>query len=139
MFQTVVVGADGSPTASQAVDTAIELVGRSGGILHVVSAYKPLSRSNSGVPSEFANAVQPDSKVKGVLDDLAARARVRGITVEVHDQRGDPAQAVHDVAERVSADLIVTGSKGMKRRVLSSIPNSIAHQATCAVLIVKTD
>jgi nucleotide-binding universal stress UspA family protein len=139
MFRTVVVGADGSPTAARAVDAAIELVGWANGTLHVVSAYKPVSRSSSGAPSEFAHAVQPDSRVRSVLDDLAARARSRGIAVEVHDQRGDPAQAVHDVAERVSADLVVIGSKGMKRRVLSSIPNSIAHQAACAVLIVKTD
>ena len=59
--------------------------------------------------------------------------------MEAHDQRGDPAQAILDVAGQVGADLVVSGSQGMERRVLSSIPNSIAHQATCAVLIVKTD
>ena len=139
MFTTVVVGADDSPTAVRAVDAAIELVTLAGGTLHVVSAYKPESRSTAGVPAEFRHAVQPDSRVRSVLDELAARARARGVSVEVHDQRGDPAQAVQDVAERVSADLIVTGSQGMDRRVLSSIPNTIAHRASCAVLIVKTD
>jgi len=139
MFRTVVVGADASPTAAKAVDAAIDLVALSGGTLHVVSAYRPVSRSTAGVPAEFRESIQADSGVRSVLDELTARARTRGVAVEPHDQRGDPAQAVLDVAERVSADLVVAGSQGMQRRVLSSIPNTVAHQAPCAVLIVKTD
>jgi nucleotide-binding universal stress UspA family protein len=47
---------------------------------------------------------------------------------------------VVEVAEQCQADLIVVGNKGMKgvRRVLGSIPNSIAHEAHCSVLIVGT-
>ena len=135
----MVVGADDSPTAAKAVDAAIDIVALSGGTLHIVSAYKPENRSTAGVPAEFRGSVQPDSAVRSVLDHLSARARTRGVAVEAHDQRGDPAQAILDVAGQVGADLVVSGSQGMERRVLSSIPNSIAHQATCAVLIVKTD
>jgi nucleotide-binding universal stress UspA family protein len=45
-----------------------------------------------------------------------------------------------DVAANVRADLIVVGSRGMTgaRRVLGSVPNSVAHNATCSVLIVQT-
>jgi nucleotide-binding universal stress UspA family protein len=32
----------------------------------------------------------------------------------------------------------VIGSKGMRRRVLGSVPNTIAHRAPCSVLVVKT-
>jgi nucleotide-binding universal stress UspA family protein len=37
----------------------------------------------------------------------------------------------------VKADLIVVGNKGMAggARVLGGVPNSVAHQAPCAVLI----
>jgi nucleotide-binding universal stress UspA family protein len=139
MFRTVVVGADDSPTASLAVDAAIDLVEQSQGTLHVVSAYTPVTGLPSQVPDEFRDNVQPDSLVRSLLDDLSARARLRGVSVEVHDHRGAPAEVVQEVADRVAADLVVVGSKGMNRRVLSSIPNSIAHQASCAVLIVKTD
>jgi nucleotide-binding universal stress UspA family protein len=139
MFRTVVVGADDSPTATVAVDAAIDLVELSQGTLHVVSAYTPDSRLSSSVPSEFRDSAQPDSRVRSVLDGLTARARIRGVPVEAHDHRGAPAEAIQEVADRVQADLIVVGSQGMNRRVLSSIPNSIAHAASCAVLIVKTD
>jgi nucleotide-binding universal stress UspA family protein len=44
------------------------------------------------------------------------------------------------VAESVGADLIVVGSKGMKgaRRVIGSVPNSVAHRSPCHVMIAKT-
>ena len=139
MFETMVVGADGSPTAAKAVATAIELAMRSGGKLHIVAAYKPVPRSMSGVPGEFQGSVQPDSHVHSLLADLASRARAHSVVVETHEYKGDPAEAVQAVADRVAADLIVIGSKGMKRRVLGSIPNSVAHGSSCAVLVVKTD
>jgi nucleotide-binding universal stress UspA family protein len=53
---------------------------------------------------------------------------------------GDPAEAIVRLADQVGADLIVVGNKGMKgvRRVLGSVPNSVAHHANCSVLIVDT-
>jgi nucleotide-binding universal stress UspA family protein len=44
------------------------------------------------------------------------------------------------LADEVGADLIVVGSKGMQgtRRILGSVPNSVAHKAGCNVLVAKT-
>lgn len=139
MFETVVVGADDSPTAAKAVAAAIELAKLAGGTLHIVTAYKPATRSSSGVPSEYSGSVQPDSHARSLLDELASRARSESVKAETHAQDGDPAEAITAVADRVGADLIVVGSQGMQRRVLGSVPNSIAHGAGCAVLVVKTD
>ena len=60
--------------------------------------------------------------------------------MDVHAATGAPADTVARVAEQEHADLIVVGNKGMKgtRRVLGSIPNTIAHAAPCSVLIVDT-
>jgi nucleotide-binding universal stress UspA family protein len=46
-----------------------------------------------------------------------------------------------EVAESTNADLIVVGNRGMtgvKRFVLGSVPNKVAHHASCSVLIVHT-
>lgn len=58
-----------------------------------------------------------------------------------HAAAGSAVDAIVDTAASVGADLVVVGSKGMRgaRRVLGSVPNSVAHRARCAVLIVKTD
>ena len=42
------------------------------------------------------------------------------------------------LAEESGADLLVIGNKGMQRRVLGSVPNTVTHQAACSVLVVKT-
>lgn len=73
-----------------------------------------------------------DSATTGAVDAATEVVGPRG-------QKGNSAQAILDVAERVSAELVVAGSQGMDRRMLASIPKTIAHRSGCAVLIVKTD
>ena len=58
--------------------------------------------------------------------------------MQQHVASADPAEAILAVAREAGADLIVVGNKGMHRRVLSSIPNSVSHNASCDVLIVQT-
>jgi nucleotide-binding universal stress UspA family protein len=139
VFETVVVGADGSATAAEAVRVAIGLVKLTGGRLHIVTAYKPQQlRSPAG--EEFAQSLSTVDVADSVLADLASRARSGGVEVETHLKGGDPADAICEVATQVKADVIVVGNKGMTgvRRVLGSVPNSVAHQAPCAVLIAFT-
>jgi nucleotide-binding universal stress UspA family protein len=135
----VVVGADESATAAEAVRVAIELVKLTGGNLHIVTAYKPQQlRSPAG--EEFAKSMSSDDLAESVLADLASRARTGGVEVETHLKDDAPADAICEVATQVKADVIVVGNKGMTglRRVLGSVPNSVAHQAPCAVLIAFT-
>jgi nucleotide-binding universal stress UspA family protein len=139
VFETVVVGADGSATAAEAVRVAIGLVKLTGGRLHIVTAYKPQQlRSPAG--EEFSKSLNTGDVAESVLADLASRARSGGVEVETYQKPGDPADAICEVATQVKADVIVVGNKGMTgvRRVLGSVPNSVAHQAPCAVLIAFT-
>jgi len=139
MFETLVVGADGSPTAAEAVKEAVELAKLYSGTLHIVSAYKPQQYS-SAAGGEFSKSLDSGDLAESLLADLASRARVAGVKAEMHAESGDPAHAICGVAERVSADVIVVGNKGMlgARRVLGSVPNTVAHEAPCSVLIVST-
>jgi nucleotide-binding universal stress UspA family protein len=139
MFQTVVVGADDSPSAAEAVRQAIDLVKLTGGKLHIVTAYSH-QQLTSGGTGEPARTVSSAEFAQGLLDDLASDARLVGVDVTVHSEPGHPAHVILQVANEVDADLIVVGNKGMKgaRRVLGSVPNSVAHDATCSVLITAT-
>ncbi len=66
----------------------------------------------------------------------------RGASLDpiVHAAAGEPADSLTAIAAQEGADLIVVGNKGMKgaRRVLGSVPNDVAHKASCSVLIVDT-
>jgi nucleotide-binding universal stress UspA family protein len=140
MYSTIVVGTDGSDTARKAVGEAIKLASENDAVLHIVSAYKPLKATGSVGISGEQWAVNSASQVDGVLQEAVSVARRSGVKTEIHAERTDPADAVNEVAKQFSADLVVVGNKGMKgaRRILGSVPNTIAHEAPCSVLIVKT-
>ncbi len=141
MFDTVVVGADDSATAAEAVRKAIALVKLTDGQLHIVTAYKP-QQFGSAVSNvdEYLKSLGSDALAQSLLDELSALARVAGVEAETHALTSAPANAICEVAAEVSADLIVVGNKGMQgaRRVLGSVPNSVAHQAPCDVLVAFT-
>ena len=144
MYKSVVVGTDGSGTADRAVETAAELARQWGAPLHIVTGF----RSGTAGMAAAAGAPFGEAAADGFAKDAAeqvtenaATAWGEGIDVHRHSVGGHPADAILDVADQVGADLIVVGSKGMHgaRRFLGSVPNSVAHGAQCAVLIVKTD
>jgi len=145
MFSRIVVGTDGSGSAGAAVALAIELARKSGATLHVVSVFKdPASTvavAHAGA-MVVADTTVSAAAVKSATEELLAEVAkdAHGITVETHAVAGAPADVIVTVAEGVGADLIVVGSKGMKgaRRIIGSVPNSIAHRAPCNVLIAKT-
>jgi nucleotide-binding universal stress UspA family protein len=141
VFETVVVGADESPTAAEAVQQAISLVKLTGGRLHIVTAYRPqqLGSPVSGIDA-YVKSLGSHHLADSLLAELGSRARLAGVEVETHGSTKPPAEAICDLAAQVKADLIVVGNKGMTgmRRVLGSVPNSVAHQAPCAVLIAFT-
>jgi len=140
MFSSLVVGTDGTDTSGEAVRRATELARLLSATLHIVTVYRPSAVRTGGVPAEFHGGLGGGGRAEALLDDQCARARAAGVTVEGHAETGDPAEAIVRVAGQERADLIVVGNKGMAgvRRVLGSVPTSVAHRAPCSVLIVQT-
>jgi nucleotide-binding universal stress UspA family protein len=139
VYSTVVVGADDSSTAREAVNVAADVAQAGGGKLHIVTAYDPKSVRVEQLPEELRYAVG-EHPADVLLRRLSELVRERGLEPIVHAAAGDPVDAIVRIAEQVDADLIVVGNKGMKgvRRVLGSVPNSVAHKAPCSVLIADT-
>jgi len=140
VFNNVVVGADDSQTALQAVMAAANLARLTGGTLHIVTAYDPKSVRAQDLPEEFRQS-STAHPADVLLDGLSRIVQKQGLEPLVHAASGDPVDAIVQVAEKVNADLIVVGNKGMKgvRRMLGSVPNSVAHGAPCSVLIIDTE
>jgi len=139
MFNMIVVGADDSLTARRATEAAVELAIMSSATLHIVSAYDKSTVPPGDLVSEFRNTGHT-SGGEALLQALSSLAESKGIVPYVHSVYGDPVDAIISTANRVRADLIVVGNKGMKgvRRVLGSVPNSVMHRAYCSVAIVDT-
>lgn len=146
MFNTIVVGTDGSDTATEAVRQALDLASAVRARLEVVSAYEPvpaprLREERRDVPEDLQWAVNPREDVEDTLSTAAGMAKEAGVWVNTYARQGDAADAILDVAEGRGADLIVIGNKGMtgaKRFLLGSVPNKVSHHAPCSVLIIRT-
>ncbi len=146
MFTRIVVGTDGSETATEAVRQAVDLAKLSSAQLSIVSAYEPVSRrriegEQQGAPPDVQHEIGPREDVNLILEGAAATAKQEGVDVQTHPVEANPTDAILNVAEETGADLIVVGNKGMtgaRRFLLGSVPNNVSHHAPCSVIIVRT-
>jgi nucleotide-binding universal stress UspA family protein len=146
MFKSIVVGTDGSDTATQAVREAVDLAASVGAKLEIVSAYEPvpaarLNEERRQAPEDMQWAINPREDVDTTLEAAAELAREKGVEAELFARQGDPADAIIDVAEERGSDLVIVGNRGMtgaKRFLLGSVPNKVSHHAPCSVLIIRT-
>lgn len=145
-YSRIVVGVDGSGTASHALQEAARLAEAQGAELLIVSAYEPpdpkqVARWQSESPGEMSWKFTGTALVEEVLKKAEKDATKILPKVRTVYQEGDPAESLIEVAESEEADLIVVGNKGMagaKRFLLGSVPNKVSHHAPCDVIIIKT-
>jgi nucleotide-binding universal stress UspA family protein len=149
MFSSIVVGADGSDTATQAVRQAVEVAKTASATLEIVSVYTPVSeqqlrQERREAPEDVQWAIHPRQEVEASLSEAAEIAHEAGVDVNTYACEGDPADAIVDVAEEKNADLVIVGNERMgvervlKRLLLASVPRKILRRAPCSVLIIRT-
>ena len=143
MVKTIAVGTDGSETASRAVDFAIDMAERYEAKIIFASAYLPVSegrlrREREEAPEDVQWSINPSEEVDDTLRKIEAEAQERGLDYTSEARNGDPADVLVDIAADNDVDILVVGNKGMQRRILGSVPNSVSHNAPCSVMIVKT-
>ena len=132
MLSTIAVATDGSQTAQRAVDAAFDLAQRFGAAVVVLTAFSADRRESGGWRANEA------TQAERVLEDAVEAAEGLGLSCSSAMLEGDPAQVLITLAARHGADLLVVGNKGMQRRVLGSVPNTVTHEAACSVFVVKT-
>jgi nucleotide-binding universal stress UspA family protein len=150
-YTTIVVGTDGSERAMRAVEKAADLAKTLGATLHIVQAYKGVddtvaaamaSGSMVVTSPELGDVAKEEADaIGGGLEAVADGLRGRGIAVETRAVPGSAANVILETAQALGAELIVVGNRGMTgaKRILGSVPNTLAHRAECAVLIVPTE
>lgn len=141
----ILIGVDDSPHATAAVefvkrtrwpaDTRIVVV--SAAVLPVVvyaEAYVP--------PADYYEEI--DKQLLDSHGKIATRAerllRDGGFQVEAKVLRGDPRNALVDMAQSEGADLLVVGSHGrtgMAKLLMGSVASHVVTHAPCSVLVVK--
>jgi nucleotide-binding universal stress UspA family protein len=144
MFRTILVPLDGSPFAEAALPSALRLVRRAPGELHLVRAHQPaaalVGMGELPVPT---TALDPELKQReaSYLDETVIRLREGNQSpVEARLVDGLAGPAVCEEAARVKADLVVMATHGrgaMGRLWLGSVANYVIRTATLPVLLVR--
>jgi nucleotide-binding universal stress UspA family protein len=143
MIKTVAVGTDGSDTAAKAVEFAIDLAARYEAKIVFLSAYKAASedkrnRESRDAPEDVQWKFSASEDVDPALEDAKEAAEKAGVESASEAKEGEPSKVLVDLASKHGADVLVIGNKGMDRKVLGSVPNTVSHKAPCSVVIVKT-
>ena len=107
----------------------MDLAERFGASLVVLSAFDDRN------PGWASNAAEQSERILAFAEEAAAE---RGIECRSALAAGEPGEVLVTLADQHGADILVVGNKGMERRVLGSIPNTVTHRAMCSVLVVKT-
>ena len=161
-YGSVLVGTDGSPTATLAVKKVSSLSARLDIRPIVVCAFEPPSEQEmkqlrgdpedpvqqwnapkvaQGTPGEFRWRIADAVQAQDILDRAGQIAADAGVEADLRALEGNAAETLLSVAESEDVDLIAVGSVGMtgtKRFMLGNVPNRISHHAPTDVLILHT-
>ncbi len=143
MYRSLLVATDGSETAAEAVKVATELAKIFGATLHIVNVWRSDEGGAAGwarISVPYPGGAEPWSFAETQTEAMASEARARGVSVQTHVTTGFVVERILATAVEQNVELIVVGNKGMRgaKRILGSVPNAVAHAASCAVLIHNT-
>jgi nucleotide-binding universal stress UspA family protein len=146
-MDNILVAIDGSEHSKKAVELAIDLAH-----LWDTSIYFIHVRREQNIPMGY----EEFAKLEGIsLSELFAcvnrgeyfvrgaekKAKAAGIgKIECIIEEGDPANEILRTAERINADLIVMGSRGLgrfSRAILGSVSTKVLNHAECTCITVK--
>jgi nucleotide-binding universal stress UspA family protein len=138
-MSTIVVGYDQTPGSQTALERAATLAKALGSKL-VVTSVTPLmiSIGRSGGPID---PTDPPEKHAEELKAAREYLEGQGIEADYAPAVGEPAEAIVQLAEERSAEMIVVGTHehGLAARLVGqSVSDSVSHHAHCDVLIVHT-
>lgn len=139
-MQKILVAHDGSKSSDKALKKAVELAINFNASLTVLAVIPELyltelsdidrNRIFEALSRETAEAME---KIRKSLSG-------KSIEVKTLIRQGDPAEKILETAQKMKADLIVTGSHGRhgtKKFLLGSVSSKIVDYSKCPVLVVK--
>ncbi|SEM71460.1 universal stress protein [Palleronia pelagia] len=116
MFKKILVPFDGSDPAEHALTVAANLAKSQDATLHVAFVPEPETTAlavGAGAVEIPVNTEELERHTKEVVDRAKTAAAARGCDVEPDVLNGRPADAILAHADKLGADLIVVGRRGM--------------------------
>ena len=145
VYQTILVGIDGSEQSKEAFKKAVEIARRNQGRVVVTVVIEPQTSSGLGYAPLADNLVDlEEQEAKDLLQeakDYAASVNFNLVEDIVSFGSAKVALA-KDLQEKYQADLIIVGQSGLnavERFITGSVASYIIREAKCDVLVVSTE
>ena len=141
MFEKILVAVDGSGHGANAVRCAADMARMSGGTLHLLAVDG--CRPFKGPLAELAQLedLSRSEIFERVLESARAMAALPAdAKIEQTVRTGDPADEILAEANKIKADVIVVGRRGLgaySELLLGSISRKIVHLAQVPVMVVQ--
>jgi nucleotide-binding universal stress UspA family protein len=138
MYNTILVGFDGSEFSRAALKESAHRVKTHGGKLILVSAVYFDAEEFGNKPEQLERRMEA---AKGICSDAKDMVRAEyGIEIESFVSEGEPPEVISRTARERKADLIAMGThgrRGIKRFIMGSVTSGVIGDSPCDVLVVK--
>ena len=134
----IVVGVDGSPASSNALEFAIEEAQLRHAELHITYAYPAIERHVTGsTGKDYYEQIEAGAKefIQGMMNSAPA---TEGLVVQWLGVPGNPAEVLIDASR--DATILVVGSRGVggfMGLLMGSVSTQCVHHSHCPVLVVR--
>jgi nucleotide-binding universal stress UspA family protein len=142
----ILIATDGSPSAREAIELGLELARDEQAevtFVHVLppSQWEPVGLYTApGVVARLPNLAEEDPEAAKPLQEALALAEEAGVSAKVELRAGYLAGEIVTAADRIDADLVVVGSRGLgglKGALLGSVSGGVVRRAKRPVLVVR--
>ena len=140
MYQSIVVGFDGSDSSRRALQKGVRLAGLSGAEVLVAMVEEHLPKYPSAMSETTEEREAVDAYFAVLTKEVETLGREQGVQLGVRVAAGHPARVLCDVTKEVRADLLVIGASGRSglwAGVLGSTADRVVDHAPCSVLVVR--
>jgi nucleotide-binding universal stress UspA family protein len=138
--ENIVAAIDFSESSLLAMETALNLVSESGGVLHLLHVLEvPKGIDPIGVLQPSLQELEEEALER--LKELVPDNPEAGTEIVRAVMRGSPARMIAQFAKEKQAGLIVVGTHGrtgLARMLMGSTAEALLRKAPCKVLVVKS-
>ncbi|BCB97100.1 universal stress protein [Dissulfurispira thermophila] len=139
-MQKILVAHDGSKSSDKALKKAVELAINFNASLTVLAVIPELYLTELTDIDRNRIFEALSRETTEAMEKIRKSLSGKSIEVKTLIRQGDPAEKILETAQKMKADLIVTGSHGRhgtKKFLLGSVSSKIVDYSKCPVLVVK--
>lgn len=139
MYDNILVGTDGSPSANRAVVHALEQAEKYGAVLYGIFVVDTDLHEDPALGSGGLETVELEDFGQELLDEVETRANDLGVEYTGRCCHGRPHEEIVSYADEIDADLIVLGYQGRshtKTDTIGSVTDRVVRSAGRPTLVI---